>query len=439
MARSPVLLRLVSLVTITLALLLPALGQGNVVYNAPNQGQPLIYYGVSGGQDQYTTGPAGTLVDAYIYKKSGGSTDLCGKVNDAWTDAMATGAASVTIDARGFPSAQNCLTSPFPSGAQGRLLLGNQQISSNVSWVIPSGVEVVGLGSKLAGTNSGTFLKASTSFSDSSHAIVQIGSAGTNTTDAKLRNLTIDCGGNSSCWYGVLNIAASDNARIEDVTINNAPKVGLVVIVTSTGSAQNSGSYRNITVSYPSCSQCSSNSPIGMELSGNDSGAIIRGVQNIRVSGCSLSSSPAYGIQVVGASTKIENTNVECFPTGIQVGDPSSTSTTTGVQIDNSYFRCATFGVCTGANQTGTAIAVSQGSTNITLTNVNGDSQGSALTNLITYYDSGAHKNAVGGVLYEGFLMLGPKQSISSGGFQSLLSSDPLGVPWITQNQIHSK
>lgn len=169
--------------------------------------------------------------------------------------------------------------------------------------------------------------------------------------------------------------------------INNASNVGLLVIVTSLlPDGQNSGAYRNITVQYPNCSTCGA-SPIGIELLGSDAGTIVRGLEGITVSGCALNSglgSTMYGILVSSASTRIAAANIECFQTGIQVGDGSST--THNVQIDNAFIRCTLTSAdgCTDQNFTGKGIVLTYGSANVSLSNISGvDVHGNPLAILV--------------------------------------------------------
>jgi hypothetical protein len=98
--------------------------------------------------------------------------------------------------------------------------------------------------------------------------------------------------------------------------------------------AVNSGPYRNITIQYSSsCGGCGSNT-IGLRVDGIDDGSVIRGFDNITVSG-PAPGSYSYGILVLGASTRIVNSHVEKFSNGIQIGDNSGTIFTNNVQVEN--------------------------------------------------------------------------------------------------------
>lgn len=91
------------------------------------------------------TSPSPAFIDATQFS----GTDICAQIAAAWTYAISTkGFAGATIDARGITGAQSCLASPFPSGVtvSGVLLLGNAQITTSVTWRIPSRVRVEGIG-----------------------------------------------------------------------------------------------------------------------------------------------------------------------------------------------------------------------------------------------------------------------------------------------------
>lgn len=175
------------------------------------QGQPLLAN--PQGTPQLTTDPAGTIVDAYLYTGGTPGNDICSKILNAWTSALPSGVNSVTIDARGFPpsSSSNCSVSPIPNPQYpvapiyGRLLLGSQTIKTNAPWIIPSGVEVVGVGASSSGAP-GTLIQASSVFQpDSTGALIEVGGDGTGAnlqaTDSKLRSVTVDCAGH--CSIGV--------------------------------------------------------------------------------------------------------------------------------------------------------------------------------------------------------------------------------------------
>ena len=112
------------------------------------------------------------------------------------------------------PELENCTVSPIPATAKGRLLLGNYRVATTVPWVIPAGVEVIGLGIA-SGSTDNTTIQAHPSFSSQNGALIELG-GGSGGSDAKLRGVTIDCAAVSSCTVGVLNTAGNDNARVQE-------------------------------------------------------------------------------------------------------------------------------------------------------------------------------------------------------------------------------
>lgn len=375
-----------------------SLGQTFTTINA-FAGQPLIENFVN-SVSMPTTDPFGTYVDAYVYVPKAGGTDICQKISGAFADATTAGVSAVTVDARGFlplSSALNCSShSPFPSQAttKGKLLPGAYTIVTDTPWVVPDGMEVVGLGPSALGLN--TTLQASPGFSSTKGALVEMGGGTVNQgpSDAKLQGLTVDCNHVTSntlnnCGYGIMNDAGIDNTWVKDVVIKNAP-VGLIVAVSApTLGGANSGTYRNINVQYgPTCCYNTSYA-IGIELVGSDDGTLVRGVEDVTVSGCNLTgaTAPLFGVYVFGASTKIVQSNTECFPVGVQVGCSTlgggtcgAQDTTHNVQLDDIYLRCTT--------SCGTAASVAIGSLtyNVSATTVTGNANtGGVLTDLLTY------------------------------------------------------
>ena len=220
----------------------------------------------------------------------------------------------------------------FSCTVTGRLLLGNATITPSFTWVIPAGVEVIGLGAYSTTTINTTTIVAAQNFSG---PIIQMGYGTPGNANpqfgVKIRNLALDCAGNTGC-EGIFNNIAEEGSGVEDVTINNAP-VGIEIDLPPVNNpatspyAANSGPYRNITIQYPTCGTCGS---MGVLLIGNDGGQIVRGLDNITISGCS-----GTGILIEQASTRISNSTISCTGTAIQVGD--GIHTTHNVEIENVF------------------------------------------------------------------------------------------------------
>ena len=320
------------------------------------QWQPLIFE----GSNTVTTDPLGAVIDAYVDSQA---PDICARIATAWTGAMQNVAAA-TIDARGFQlqSTLSCQQSPFPNNAKGRLLLGNQTILTSVPWIIPSGVEVVGIGTGGASSSVGTTLKARSNFGSTNHALLELGIPGSSQSDAKVRNLAVDCNGVAQCQIGILNIAANDNARVENVIINNAPVVGLLVIVTDINpDGQNSGAYRDISVQYalPTCcnspgtSPCNIRAAVARAPSASTNGIVVEcllGTCNSVVQFDSITASAfnaagaQYGFYVNGVPVVLTNGHFENYTANeIKIGD--GVRATTNVKIENVSVSTANSGV----------------------------------------------------------------------------------------------
>jgi hypothetical protein len=295
----------------------------------------------------------GSYWDASQFLVGSGTADICSKINAAWTAAMAT-VTSATIDARGLTGAQTCAASPFPtvSGvkASGTLLLGNAQISTSVTWQIPSLVHVVGLGisalnPSAAEYTANTIIRAA---STSVSPVVQLGNGTALSFDAQVHNLTIDAAGAA---VGILNNSSQEGSTVEDVNIYNASGTGLLIQATSsncggtsTCTPANSGPYRNLNIQYNSeCGSSCGTSTTGLAVnvaSGTGAqGRVVRGIDNVTVSGVPFGSSGHIGscMQLIGFPVQITNSHVEYCTTGIQIGEKAGTGipVTSNITIQN--------------------------------------------------------------------------------------------------------
>jgi hypothetical protein len=252
---------------------------------------------------------------------------------------------SATIDARGITGAQTCAASPFPIGASGRLLLGNTQISTSVTWQIPGLVHVAGLGVSALNPTSPNYTAntviraASTSVSP----VVQLGNGITLSFDAQVKSLTVDADG---AQIGILNQSSQEGSTVEDVNIYNAAEYGLLLEPTAGNcsgltkpcSPNNSGPYHNINIQYNTecvSSSCgTSTTGLAVLDTGTSTGGVIRGIDNLTVTGAGTSGgSLGSCIQVIGYPVQIANSHVEYCTTGIQIGNGSTS--TSNVQIQN--------------------------------------------------------------------------------------------------------
>lgn len=317
-------------------------------------GQPAIY----NNNGTAVEDPKPTVIDAAVYDQS--HSDFCVRVYNAWSYVMNLKdqnnnpiISSVTVDARGLPGPQTCsdanIQTPFPANAMGRLLLGNSNITTSHMWIVPNGVELVGIGAL------STTITAVAGFTDI--AVLRFGTSSPNFINGyfgiKIRALTVDCHDNAGCT-AIMNHNAEEASLVEDVGINNAA-TGLDLLI-GTQKADNSGPYRNITFQYTTCPN-SCGSAVGVKLVGNDGGQIIRGLDNMTYSGCNSPAAGGVAIQIIGAATRVSNTTINCASKGVQIGD--SSVSTHNVEVEDVFVGNAT-----------TPIMVSSNSSNIYISNV---------------------------------------------------------------------
>jgi hypothetical protein len=290
-------------------------------------------------------------VDAYVFSGS----DMCAKISAAWAEALVTQSlTSATVDARAFTGNQTCSSNPFTVSSGGKtptphgiLLLGDVVIATSVTWVVPTQLELRGIGhGGGAGASSGynTIISAyNTATSEytlpSSEAVLQMGSNASGDGPwfgIKIAGLTVDCHGQSGC-VGIFNNEAEENSTVEDVQIWDAPAYGLRVSAydatnpTGTSAATNSGPYRNVYVAYTSnCStNCSNSSTVGIEVDGYGSTNFPRSIREfdaITVSGHGAGYIAA-GVVICGVSAAFTNSHIEYATTGVEIGTGPVTGT----------------------------------------------------------------------------------------------------------------
>ncbi|MBA3913228.1 MAG: hypothetical protein H0X25_05110 [Acidobacteriales bacterium] len=333
-----------------------------------------------------TTDAPGTIVDALKYAPSGG--DICTSINATWAHAMAAPVTSPTIDARGFIGAASCGQQPFPTGAKGRLLLGNVWISTAFSINVPAGVEVLGLG--VSGANQdnqgssstpiNTVIAASTS--GFVGAVLEMGISNSGPQyGVKIKSLSVDCLGSPSCT-GIENKLAGPGSTVEDVTISNAAVNGLRVTVgnpSSGPSATYSGPYRNITIQYfpggcPS-SSCNTSTTNGVTVDCatiNSACPYVVEFDNITadatcpIPNCNPTPA-AIGFNILGVPALLVNSHMENYQaSNIEVG--TSVWPTSGVKIENVSFNSGG-GVLIGGMSSNITIVGLSTSTSATLIN----------------------------------------------------------------------
>lgn len=316
------------------------------------------------------TAASTSYIDAYV--ATSGS-DICDRINTAWgmvlgqtpTGTTPPNVNSVTVDARGFTGSWSCESSPFtPTGTSllpnGVLLLGNAIITTSATWYIPSHTALIGIGSGSttvvrAGTNGvNTVIRANSPFSG---PVLQMGASSTYGGPwfgIIIKNLTVDCFGQSGC-VGIYNNEAEENSMVEQVQIWDAPLYGLHVSaanasdLTHTG-ATNSGPYRNIDIAYINCTTgCKAAVGLqvdgpGTQISGSPTARSIREFDDITVTGRGTGAPYLTGaaVVIVGVSTAFTNSHIEYAQTGLAIGN---TSTTAPCTVLVTGANCVTDGV----------------------------------------------------------------------------------------------
>lgn len=348
-------LALVTLSLIALPTLLAAQTAGNPIISSP---------GAPGG-----TAASTSYIDAYVATSG---TDICARINTAWgmvlgqtpTGTTPPNVNSVTVDARGFTGSWNCELSPFtPSGTSllpnGVLLLGNAIITTSATWFVPSHTSLIGIGGGNTTVGSGygvnTVIRAADSFPTNS-PVLQMGASSTKGGPwfgIIIKNLTVDCNGQTNC-VGIFNNEAEENSTVDEVQIWDAPAYGLHVSAanasdTTHPGATNSGPYRNIEIAYtPNCgSSCSAAVGLqvdgpGTQISGSSVARSIREFNDITVTGHGAGYLTGAAVVIYGVSTAFTNSHIEYAQTGLAIGNVSSTSPCTLGTISG---NCATDGV----------------------------------------------------------------------------------------------
>lgn len=282
-------------------------------------------------------------------------TDICMRIQSAW-NALTTD--SAVLDARSITGQQSCTVDPFLSSKgtttthHGILLLGNAVIQTTVPWIIPSFIQVEGMGETLKASNPyNTVLQAASSFTNLGNGTLCAASSviclGRNTQGfrVQVRHLTVDCNSLAAC-IGIYNGAAEEGSYTQDVTITNAAAAGLEVNLaqfmvngSSYSGAVNSGPYRNVSIQFnESCGTCG-HGTVGVLVENTGTkvnyGGTVRGFDNLTVSGNYAGATLGQGILIQGASTQVTNSHVEYFPVSVQIG--GNGVATNGVELTNLF------------------------------------------------------------------------------------------------------
>jgi hypothetical protein len=328
----------------TLTLLVVALVVSATNPASAQNGEPIV----STGGVPTGTAASPAYIDAFV-ATAGSSADMCSRISTAWKAVLVSPVTSAVVDARGFTGAQNCASpGPFAPASgktpHGVLLLGNVDIATSVTWVVPTQLTLEGIGSGGPSGSSSAYNTILHASGLTNSPILQMGSSTPGPYfGIVIRYLTVDCHGLTGCT-GIFNNEAEENSSVEHVQIYDAPAFGLHVSAYNVGNpsnpaASNSGPYRHISIGYKNCTT-SCTAAIGVQVDGfgstisantGSSSRLIRQFDDITISGFGVGSPfIAKGLVIFGVSTAFTNSHIEYTPIGIQVGTSSSNLCTDG-------------------------------------------------------------------------------------------------------------
>jgi hypothetical protein len=294
------------------------------------QGEPVV------GNSSGALASDGLFLDAAEFT---GAPDVCKQILNAW---LALPGNSGTIDARSLTGTLTCNTNPFNNNKHGKLLLGNAIFQTTVPWVVPTRVQVQGLGATFDSTLSTTFNTIVLANSSTVSPVITMGNQNPS-FGVQVKDLTIDCNNYPGC-VGIYNGASQEGSIIDDVNVTDAPAIAFHITTNATSNgASNSGPYRNIGVQYNTSGACTncSGSTVGLQVdgtnTGSNSGVVVREFDSVTISGNNATSQwagTAKGVYIFGTSTALTNSHVEFFPVGIQIGG-NATYPTNSVEVSN--------------------------------------------------------------------------------------------------------
>lgn len=226
------------------------------------------------------------------------------------------------IDARNIPSTSISMTcasgsTPWNNGSgilnvASTILLPPGVINITSPWILPANTRLIGEGDGIfpssATTTPGSIIRASTSMTSGNYMIQFGSSASGPPTGISVENLVLD--GQGQSIGGIENQYAQDQSYVDHVGLYQIRGTGLLI----TGSAENSGPYKNIVfdtggfsgVSSTVCAQI-------LSVGGNTHG--IHGI-NCKSEG----NDPAAAILVDSSGNSVEDALITGFYDGILVG-----------------------------------------------------------------------------------------------------------------------
>ena len=150
--------------------------------------------------------------------------EIGAKINDAIINKLpATGG---IVFATSFGSS-SCTTNPFANVTKPVwLILGPGIITTTAQWIVPSCVRLSGE-SRATNSNTGTTIKADSSYGSATTGVIRIGASGTGfSPGAIIEHVTVDCNSVASS-IGIYSQNASEQCIIRHVIVNNAKDAGI--------------------------------------------------------------------------------------------------------------------------------------------------------------------------------------------------------------------
>jgi|SRR5580704_768180 hypothetical protein len=287
--------------------------------------------------------PSSAFIDASVFIGNGPNQrgNICDAIYGILSGTLsyqypATGA---VIDARGI-SGSPALTCPAgtmlwngTAVPPAFVLLPAGTIIINSTWVLPSNTHLIGEGDGIPSSSTpATTIQAGSSFPDS---MIEFGSSSTCPsvgsiavcTGISVENLTLDGLGHS--MNGITNGFSQNTSYVNHVTLYRIHGVGLLLEGTTSGGANNSGPYSNITCDVgftpPSTAACA-------QIFNPNGGT--HGIHGLTCTLEGTGTSPSPAILLDSSNNSIENVSIKGFTDGIRIGKNGNAQSNVLVNIN---------------------------------------------------------------------------------------------------------
>jgi hypothetical protein len=287
-------------------------------------------------------------------------TDMCAKVNAAWTYAVGLGLGYGEVDATGFHGRQdvstNCFAN-FPANAttpkvfNGLLKLApDVKIVSSVTQNPPTSVIIDGgsawvwpvNGSSTFGTLMGAmFMPADTFNWATEKAVLTLGYSGGGSTNPRgvwLQNIGVSCTGPNGTYHsgsiGIYNGVAQENTGGDGVSVYNCTRGIEIENDGSIGGAQNSGPWKRLNIQAANV-PTSETAWIGFDYCSDTAAGLCktnRGIDGATFTGPIGGAASSVAVSINGSSFAARNVTIEETQYGVELGRYHAAL---GVTLDN--------------------------------------------------------------------------------------------------------